>query len=148
MKSRYDVLPYKVSCSTNIYLAANCQANALQKSLRMDEGDEFVDGNQHVGKAWSHPSWTRLLEMEHDAIDILRTHSQVQTGSFFREKLKAFLASRSLQNLYFATCLQEWKEIQQIVETNNNRLALDPSFNAEILERYAILTNRIQQTLP
>ena len=120
----------------------------MQKSLRVDKEDKFVDGNEHLGHAWSHPSWKDLLEKQDDAIDILRMNSHVQRGGSFRAKLKAFLACRSLQNLYFATCLHEWKEIQQVVETNSNRLALDPFFNAEILERYAILINRIQLSPP
>lgn len=78
---------------------------------------------------------------------MLRKESQHRQGTF-RQRLKAFLASRSLQNLSFAGCLQEWKGIQQILETNTTRLALDSSFNSEMLERYAILINEIQQTPP
>jgi regulator of sirC expression with transglutaminase-like and TPR domain len=75
----------------------------------------------------------------------------------FQDRLRAFLAARSLQALQLAECLFEWKVIFEQEDRPTNQVSTNPPGesatssrshvdSAKLLERYALLINEIQQT--
>jgi regulator of sirC expression with transglutaminase-like and TPR domain len=82
----------------------------------------------------------RCFQQPHDHDD----DDDVNASSFDR-RLLGFLAARCLQNVHFAECLHQWKEISEFQERSTE----DPNvINAIVLERYALLVGEIQQSPP
>jgi hypothetical protein len=129
-------------------------AIALQTLLNLDDDNhDKVDGSSHIGQAWEHPSWKILLGYRSDVVDALRFQARGGASGHVRDRLLAFLAARTLQNIQFAECLYEWRDIQELQqdnEENSSDLVMeDPQYSQSILlERYALLISQIQQTPP
>ena len=80
--------------------------------------------------------------MQRNNSDILRKHARendAQSPTVFR-RLLGFLACRCLQNIEFAECLLDWKDLtfEDTPQTTEANLIL--------MEKYAILICQIQQT--
>jgi len=112
----------------------------LRETMNLKEEEDMVgDELSHIGQAWRHPSWKSLLALRTDIVDILRQRANQ------RPQLFGFLAAMSLQNINFAECLYEYKEIKELELSNEMRD--DPQhMNSIILERYALVICQIQQT--
>ena len=117
----------------------------LQKILQLQNDEDMVDGSPHIGQAWDHPSWKALLAYRSDIRDVLKLQAQQRRGSM-PARLMGFMAARSLQNLHFAECLSEWKQISDL--EMSGALRNDHHMNSILLERYALLVDEIQQSPP
>jgi regulator of sirC expression with transglutaminase-like and TPR domain len=131
----------------------------LKCILRLDDNDEAerLDGRYYVGQAWDHIVWTRLLEMGGDIMDGLRKQARKWIPSLdmqhsFDDRLRGFLAARSLQALQLAECLYEWKLLLELEVYHSNQSSTcrrgdqGDIYTAKMIERYALLVNEIQQT--
>ena len=124
-----------------------------------DENDEdgkeikfqTVDGDPHIGQSWEHHSRETLFSYRWDTIDILKSEAATTTKQSLPTscRLKKFLAARLLQNIHFAQCLYEWKEINKL-ELLSGALTRETGsqMNAILMERYAILVCLTQQSPP
>jgi regulator of sirC expression with transglutaminase-like and TPR domain len=150
----------------------------LKQSLQLPEDVNRMDGNYHIGQAWDHLMWKELLTLGGNVLDFLREQAQkvvvlgdddttktnsqwsvtndeersirMNDAAFgFDDRLRSFLAARSLQTIQFAECLYEWKAIQELQQDQQGEepnAMVDPALNTLLLERYTLLVSEIQQT--
>jgi regulator of sirC expression with transglutaminase-like and TPR domain len=120
-----------------------CMAEDLQLFFQLEEnGNNHVDGDPHIGQAWDHLSWKKLLTFRDEITDILRLHAlrNQPSSCTVYQRLLGFLACRCLQNIQLGECLLDWKELA----FHESRQMGD--YNLILMERYSILICQIQQT--
>jgi hypothetical protein len=147
----------------------------LHSILQLNDETPLMNGNDHVGQAWDHPAWRDFLQQGFILLDVLHAKAQPApalptapndtdvdrdghteddggatcVNSRMFNRLFRFLAARCFQNVYFANCLLEWKQLHEM-EQQASRNA-DSSLKSQLdtsrrLERWAFLVCKIQRT--
>ena len=119
-------------CSTGLYNRITLHSPQIWKAL--------------VETRWRKNSHTKRDDYLYEQ-DVFLRDNQYNRWEYLRrqEMDQTILVARCLQNLHFAECLHQWKEISEFQERSTE----DPNvINAIVLERYALLVGEIQQSPP
>ena len=112
----------------------------LGDMLDYETGKKLSKDSPLIGQGWEHPSWQEILSFRTELFDVLLDEARRSDKD---NQLYPFLAARCLQTIHLAECLYTWMTLMQSASRNFDN---DPKKDALLLERFALLAVKVQQT--